>query len=210
MSEITLPLPLAASAPPPEAALDLPPGLPASRGRRRLLALGLLAAVLGMLWLVVLGPLVEGVLDRQERETRQTTLLLRLEPLRAQGPALRRQLDALEAELASPDLLLRAATAGQATALLQAALRTLLAAEGLTAEQFQPLPAVPEGNLTRLGLRVELRATLPQLHALLRGLEAHRPLLAVGDALVASRRDGGGLTIRLDIQALARLGAGNG
>jgi Tfp pilus assembly protein PilO len=202
----------------PEAApslAELPAGLPASRGRRRALALLLLAAVLGFGWLAVLGPLVEDLLERQEHETRQLALLQRLEPLRAEAPMLRRQLDTLEAELAAPELLLRAASANQAGALLQTMLRRLLDAEGLAADQFQSLPAQPEGTLTRVAVRIELHATLAQFHALLRAVAAHRPLLSVGDALVAASRGPGTaaaglLTLRLDIRALSRVVPGDG
>jgi Tfp pilus assembly protein PilO len=194
---------------------DVPAGLPASSGRRRALAVALLAAVLGFGWLALVGPLVDDLLDRHERETRQTALLQRLEPLRAEAPMLRRQLDALDAELAGPELLLRAASANQAAALLQTMLRRLLDAEGLAADQFQALPALPEGALTRVAVRIELHATLEQLHALLRAVAAHRPLLAVGDALVATNRGQGAavaapLTLRLDIRALSRVVPGDG
>ncbi len=202
----------------PETALrlaEVPAGLPASRGRRRALALALLVAGLGFAWLALVGPLVDDLLERSEHETQQLALLQRLEPLRAEAPLLRRQLDALEAELASPNLLLRAASANQAGALLQAMVRQLLDTEGLAADQFQALPAQPEGALTRVAVRIELHATLAQLHGLLRAVAAHRPLLSVGDGLVAASRGEGaaapaGLTLRLDIHALSRVVAGDG
>ena len=199
----------------PACSTELPAGVPASRGRRRALALLLLLAVLGFAWLALVGPVVDDLLDRHERETRQLALLQRLEPLRAEAPMLRRQLDALDAELAGPELLLRAASANQAGALLQTMVRRLLDAEGLAADQFQALGAQPEGALTRVAVRIELHATLEQLHALLRALAAHRPLLSVGDALVAARRGDGTaaaapLTLRLDIRALSRVVPGDG
>jgi Tfp pilus assembly protein PilO len=217
MSGETLHLAGAARKPEPAAdcAAEIPMGLPASQGRRRALALAVLAAVLGFAWMAVLGPMLEDLLERQEHETRQLALLQRLEPLQAEAPRLRRQLDALEAELAAPDLLLRAASANQAGALLQTMVRRLLDAEGLTADQFQALPALPEGALTRVAVRIELHATLAQVHALLRAVAAHRPLLSVGDGLVAASRGqataaAAPLTIRLDIGALSRVVPGDG
>lgn len=69
--------------------------------------------------------------------------------------------------------------------------------------------------MTRVAVRIELHATLEQLHALLRAVAAHRPLLAVGDALVATNRGQGAavaapLTLRLDIRALSRVVPGDG
>ena len=192
---------------------DVPAGLPASRPRRRLLALALLAVGVGGLWLGAVGPLIDGILERHERETAQIALLQRLRSRGAEAQALRRQLDALERELASPALLLGATSASQAGAQLQAILRRLLDAEGLTAGQFQPLPPQTAGTLTRVALRVEMRATLTQLHALLRGIEAQRPLISVGDALVATSRGVASeadapLTVRLDVLAMVRVEPG--
>jgi Tfp pilus assembly protein PilO len=192
---------------------DLPPGLPASRFRRRLLALALLVSAAATLWLVGAGPFAESVIERHEREMAQRALLQRLESRRGEAPALRRQLDALERDLASPTLLLRAASPSQAGAALQSIVRGLLDAEGLTAGQFQPLPTVAAGALTRIAVRIELRTTLAQLHALLRGIEAHRPLIRVGDALVAAPRGTSAaaedpLTVRLDVLAMVRVEPG--
>jgi hypothetical protein len=193
---------------------DLPAGLPASRPRRRLLALALLVIAVGGLWLGAVGPLVDSILERHERETGQIALLQRLRSRGSEAQALRRALDALERELASPALLLSAASPSQAGAQLQAILRRLLDAEGLTAGQFQPLPPQGAGALTRVALRVEMKATLTQLHALLRGIEAHRPLISVGDALVATARGAviapeAPLTVRFDVLAMVRVEPGS-
>lgn len=192
---------------------DVPSGLPASRPRRRLLALAMLAVTIATLWLGAVGPLVDSILERHEREVAQIALLQRLRSRGAEAQALRRQLDVMERELASPALLLSAASPSQAGAHLQSILRRLLDAEGLTAGQFQPLPPQSTGALTRVALRVEMRATLAQLHALLRGIEAHRPLISAGDALVATARGttsepDAPLTVRFDVLAMVRVEPG--
>ncbi len=191
----------------------LPAGLPESPARRRLLALGLLGAILAFLCLGILAPLLDGMAERAEHEARQLNLLARLERLSAQGPALRRDLEALDAELAAPDMLLRARSASQAAAQLQSSLRRILEAEGLDIETAQALPPAPQGPLLRLGLRVELRAGIEPLSRVLKAIEAHRPNLAVREALIAAPREASGaapggrpaepLAVRLDVFGLA-------
>lgn len=194
----------------------LPPaGLPEDPARRRLLALGLLVALLGALGLGLLAPMLEGMAEAAEHEDRQRSLLARLERVSAQGPALRRELEALEAELAEPALMLRAPSASQAAALLQESVRRLLEAEGIAIESVQALPAAPQGPLLRLGLRVELRAGIAPLSRALQAMAAHQPPLLVREALIAAPEQragsGGGLateprlSVRLDVQSLARV-----
>lgn len=191
----------------------LPPaGLPADPARRRLLALGLLLALLALLGLGVVQPLLDGMAEAAEHEERQRTLLARLERVSAQGPALRRELDALDAELAAPELLLLAPSASQATAQLQGAMRRLLAAEGLAPESMQALAAAPEGALLRVGLRVELGAGIEPLTRLLQAMQAHSPPILVREAAIArpsAPGDAGRLAVRLDVTALARVGEGS-
>ncbi len=194
----------------------LPPaGLPEDPARRRLLALGLLVALLGALGLGILAPMLDGMAEAAEHEERQRSLLARLERVSAQGPALRRELEALEAELADPALLLRAPSASQAAALLQESVRRLLEAEGIAIESVQALPAVPQGPLLRLGLRAELRAGIEPLSRALQAMAAHQPPLLVREALIAApeQRAGGlaaepRLSVRLDVQSLARVTEG--
>lgn len=193
----------------------LPPaGLPESPARRRLLALGLLGAVLAFLLLGVIGPIAEGMAERAEHEERQRNLLERLERLSAQGPALRRELEVLDTQLAAPEVIIRAASATLAAAQLQTDLRRLLEAAGAEVTSVQPLPPAQQGPLLRLALRVELQAGLEPLSRLLGAIEDHTPRMSVRDALVTAPRggairDGGAqeprLAVRLDVQGLAQV-----
>jgi general secretion pathway protein M len=206
----------------------LPPGLPESPARRRLLALGLLGALLALLLFGVIAPIAEGMAERAEHEERQRNLLERLERLSAQGPALRRELEAIDTELAAPEVLLRAQSATQAAAQLQANLRRILEEAGAEVESVQPLPSVAQGKLLRLGLRVELRAGIEPLSRILEAIERHTPRMTVRDALVAAPRGGGGgarggireasaagtdeprLAVRLDVHGLAQVASCGG
>lgn len=197
----------------------LPPGIPRDPRRRRMLALALPGALALGLGLGVVLPLAEQAAEAAEQEERQRSLLARLERLAAQGPALRRELDALDAELAGTEVVLRAPSASQAAAAFQAALRRVLEAEGVAPDSAQALPPVPEGAFLRLGLRLEMRAGIEPLSRILLALERHRPAILVREAVVAAgtrgqaggagvtRRDGGGapLTIRLDLAVLAQV-----
>lgn len=198
-----------------ESRLDLPPGLPESRARRRAMAVGLLVAAVGAVGLGVVAPIAEAVAERDATEATQRALLARLQRVEAEGPALRRQIAALDAELAAADTLLRAPSPSQGLALLQATARRLLEAEGVQPESTQPLPPAPQGRLTRLGLRLEFRAGIEPLHRIFQAIETHRPVLAVRDALITVPGRGVGapgaaLAVRLELLALARVEAGNG
>jgi len=195
--------------------LDLPPGLPASRARRRALALGLLGAATAAVGFGIVAPTLEAIGEQAESETAQRALLARLQRVEAEAPALRRQIEALDAELAAADTLLRAPTPSQGLAVLQATARALLEAESVRPESTQPLPPTPQGRLTRLGLRLEFRAAIEPLHRIFQAIEAHRPVLAVRDALISVPGRGAGapgtvLAVRLELLALARVEAGNG
>jgi len=195
--------------------MDLPPGLPPSRARRQALALGLLGAAVAAVGFGVVAPVVDGLTEREEAEATQRALLARLQRVEAEAPALRRQIAALDAELAAADTLLRAPSASQGVALLQATARTLLQAEGVRPESTQPLPPAPQGSLVRLGLRLEFRAAIEPLHRIFQAIETHRPVLAVRDALISVPGRGGGapgvaLAVRLELLALARVEAASG
>jgi Tfp pilus assembly protein PilO len=204
----------------PSPPAGLPPaGLPEDPGRRRLLALGLLLAVLGVVGLGVIAPALDTMVEAAEHEDRQRSLLERLERASAQGPALRRELDGLDAELAAPDVLFRAPSASQAAALLQEAVRSILEAEAVAIESAQALPPAAEGPLLRIGLRVELRAGLEPLSRIVQAIEASRPHVVIREAMIAA--SGGGrpvgaagaadrLAVRLDLQGLARVAEGEG
>lgn len=195
--------------------IPLPPaGVPADPARRRLLAAGLLLAVVAAGGFGVVLPVLDGMAEAAEQQDRQRALLARLERVSAQGPALQRELAAMDAALAAPELLIRAPSASQAAAQLQATLRSLLEAEGIALDSAQALPPVPQGPLLRVGLRVELRAGLEPLTRLLHAMESHRPPLLVREAMIALPGQAGAgiaagsterLAIRLDVLALARL-----
>lgn len=189
---------------------DLPPGLPASRARRRALALGLLVALLAALGFGVILPAVDAVVEAGEQEDRQRALLRRLVALQAQAPALRAELATVEAELSAPEVLLRAPSPSQAAALLLGAVRGVLEAEGIAMDSAQALPPVAQGSLLRVGLRFEFRASIQPFHRVVKRLEAHRPNLVVRDALMAAggrgRSSGGeALSVRMDVVGLARV-----
>jgi Tfp pilus assembly protein PilO len=203
------------------AAPTLPPaGLPDSPARRRALALGLLLVAIVLLVFGLLLPILESQAEAVDHEDRQRSLLARLERIVAQGPALRREVEALDADLAAPDLLLRAPSASQAAAQLQEAVRRIAEAEGIAIDSSQALAPVPQGPLLRVGLRVELRAPIEPLSRILQALDAHRPHLVIREAVIAAP-DGRGeasggrnaaqrLLVRLDVQGLARMPEGEG
>jgi hypothetical protein len=191
--------------------VTLPAGLPASRARRRALALALLGALLLAGWGGLVQPLLDAQAARQERAAEAAAQLARFVRARAETPALAREIAALDGELAGPNWLLRAPSASQAAAQLAAGLRSLLEAAGIRAETSQALPPVPltepgATGLLRIGVRLEFRAGLEEVHRAMQALEAHRPALVVREALLAGGQRGAeGLAVRLDVFGVARV-----
>jgi hypothetical protein len=171
---------------------------PLSARERRLVALGLLALALALVWLLLVTPVLAGFSARAAERDQLRATLARNERLLAALPQLRRA-----AELqrrTSGRFGLAAADAGQAREALKQRLATTLTSVGGAVASVQDLEAeLPAGWV---GARADATLTLSQLHESLRRLGNEEPYVAVEYISVGA---GGGvsptLEVRLEVSA---------
>jgi general secretion pathway protein M len=163
----------------------------------RLLALGLLLALLLAGQALVVGPLVAEWRTNEALVAQSQELLHRYRAIAATRPALKRQMDALqEAELAA--LYLEGASDALAAAALQEGVRALVAEVAGELHSTQILPATSEHGLRRIALRVQLGLDTAALQTLLHALETGRPLLFLDNLVLRARQ---GRARRTDVEA---------
>jgi general secretion pathway protein M len=166
----------------------------------QLLALGLTALVLALVWLGAVRPLTEWYSEQADALALQQAVALRLTRLAATLPALREEAAAtLTATPAAASLveLLEGETDGIAAANLQARLQDLAATTGTSFTSVemlpvegpgQPLPGKPVNTDRAVRLRVMLDAPWPKLMALLDRIKVGPPLMLIDDLRLESSR----------------------
>ena len=156
---------------------------------RRIVALGLLAALLLAAYALVISPLVDGWvgLARSIDETRELASGYE-RSIRAKS-RIAAELEALRGERPDPSWFVTGETDALAAAELQNHATELVSAAGAGMRSIQPLPAEDEDGLKRVTLIVEIEATTTSLTRLVYALEAETPYLFI-DQLQASSRIG--------------------
>lgn len=163
--------------------------------RDRLLALGLLLLVLGLLYALVVHPLWTVPLRAQQAELAQVhERQARVAAELAQAPAVAAQLAAAQEQLgARPGFLPQASSEQAASALVQLLEQAVASASpgnrSCAITSRSPLPSQP-GNepFARVSLQARLRCGTPELQAVLHALEAGHPRLAVENLTVLAQR----------------------
>ncbi len=155
-------------------------------GRRgQMLALALLAVVLGVLWVAAAAPALGWYQSREALLLRDRTLAARMADVAAALPALERS----AAEPARPGGSVRPASAALlpgtsdalAAAALQERLGTLAREHDATLVSSDPLPAQPVGQVRRVALRLVLSARYASLLALLQAMAQDTPTILVDE-----------------------------
>jgi general secretion pathway protein M len=157
---------------------------PLSKG----LALGLLAALLAAVYLVVVDPLLVAYRDN---ETVLQVLRQRLagyQRVAAQRPQLEQALESAGSEREQEDLFLRNSSRALAAAELQAYARETVEGAEASLVSTQPL-TVEQGEeaSSRVSVRVRMTGSIGALQAILHRLESGRPLILVEDVSVNRR-----------------------
>lgn len=148
---------------------------PLSLRERRLVAVGLLVAALGLVWLAVVGPLVGGFFDRAaERRQLETTLRVNARLISSLG-VLRTAAEAQRA--AAPRFAMTAASEALAFEALKGRLQRLAAQEGFNLGAVEDLQA--DAAPGKVKLRADVTLTLPQLYETLRRLESEDAYVVV-------------------------------
>jgi general secretion pathway protein M len=155
--------------------------------RGKLLALGLLAALLLAGWGVIVEPLYERFATHDDSIARSATLLESYQRLIAATPTLRAQLAELDTRQAGSGDIIAAASDTLAAASLQQRLQASFDRHGAVARSVQALPAVAAGELMAITVRAQFTAEGDALARILYELETGRPVLFV-DSLDIRRK----------------------
>ncbi len=154
----------------------------------RLAALALSAGVAFALYLFVVAPIVAGYTETDAAVAQAAELLERYRRVAAARPALQERLDALKSRQSEIGTYLSGETDALAGAELQELVNATVAKGGGGLRSVQILPVKADGGFRRIGVRVQMTATVAQVLRVLHGLEAGSTLLFVDNLEVSNRR----------------------
>ena len=177
-------------------------------GRRgQLLALSLLLAALGGVYLLVASPLLGLYAERATVLENRRMLLPRLRAAAEELPILRARVEQLRVAAGTRKITLEGASDPIAAATLQSRIEELAASAGATIGSTESLPAEARSGYRRIGLRYVLSGSYETLVKFLAKLEAATPPLVIDNLHIHGvlRRPGtpanAGLDAGLDVYA---------
>lgn len=177
-----------------------------SRILRRLAAIGLLLAAVGVIAALLVLPLATHFNELRADIARQRDLLARFEAFAANKGAAEDLAGRSQAAMQS-GIFLTGETDALRTANLQALITDIAVKHGVRLSSARALPAHERDGLRFIGVQAELDADMRQLQAIMLAFEAQRPYLFIQSlqvAPVSSRRpDSDDLKIRFGIVAAA-------
>ncbi len=154
----------------------------------RLAALALSAGVAFALYVFVVAPIVAGYAETDAAVVRATELLDRYRRVAAVRPGLQERLDALKLRQSEIGTYLSGETDALAGAELQELVNATVATGGGGLRSVQILPVKADSGFRRIGVRVQMTATIAQVLRVLHGLETGSTLLFVDNLEVRNRR----------------------
>ncbi len=154
----------------------------------RLAALALSAGVVFALYVFVAAPIVAGYAETDAAVVQATELLDRYRRIAAGRPALQERLEALKSRQSEIGTYLSGGTDALAGAELQELVNATVARGGGGLRSVQILPVKADGGFRRIGVRVQMTATIAQVLRVLHGFEAGSKLLFVDKLEVSNRR----------------------
>ncbi len=179
----------------------------------RILALALLGAVLATLYLLAVRPMTEQYLHYRQSIDQSQDLLGQYGRLGASLPALQSQLDELDRRRVSAGTQLQGASDALVAADLQNRIKGIVDARGGQLTSTQILAAKDEAELRRIGIRVQMTATVDALYQIFYDLESGKPFLFLDNIDIRQRRarrrrkeaaDDSNLAVRFDIYGYLR------
>jgi general secretion pathway protein M len=157
---------------------------PLTPRERRLVAVGLLLLSIGLTWLLVVGPLVGGFIDRAAQRQDLARTYVRNQRLIAALPALRAAAEAQRAT--SARFAISAPSEALASEALKARLQRLATDEGFAITAIEDLQAdAPAGAIK---LRIDMTLTLNQFKEMIRRLESEDAYAVVDYLSVSADR----------------------
>ncbi len=154
----------------------------------RLAALALSAGLAFAFYLFVVVPIVAGYAETDAAVAQAAELLDRYRRVAAARPVLQDRLDALKSRQSEIGTYLSGETDALAGAELQELVNATVARGGAGLRSVQILPVKADGDFRRIGVRVQMTATIAQVLHVLHGLEAGSTLLFVDNLEVSNRR----------------------
>jgi len=178
---------------------------PLTPRERRLVALGVLAAVGALVWLAIAGPLLRGFADRSDERVRLQATFQRNQRLVASLPAWRAMAEIQRRT--APRFSISASSEPLAVESLEERIRRLAADEGFVVSAIDDLQADAPAGAVRV--RADMELTLAQLCDSLRRLETEGAYVIVEYLSISADRglaDGrsGPLAVRIELTAAYR------
>ena len=153
----------------------------------RCLALALLFAGVGALYLLVAGPVLDLYNDREAALEHQRILEPRLHAAADQLPALHTRLAALQASASTRKVTLEGNSDAIASANLQSLIDELANSAGITVASTEGIAPDDRGPYRRIGLRIALNGDYENLLALLAALDKATPPLVIENLQIHAR-----------------------
>lgn len=182
------------------------------RSRQRMIAAGLLAALLAVAGFGAAAPLSDIVTGKQEAIRKGEAELARWRGIAASAETMRNASNDPSANVRASAIALPASTDAQAAASVQAMVRRILGSAGADLKSVQPLDTRRTGSLREAGVRIVAVATQRQLNDTLFALDHANPRLFIREAniqlassgsRVAGEETAPMLQVRLDVYAYA-------
>ena len=182
----------------------------------RMTAVGILLAILLAIYGVLVSPLVSAYSQINGAIAQSSELLTRYQRVTAQYPDLEELLDRVNADHIASGVYLPGDTDALAAARLQEIVNSRVESNGAQVRSVQILPAKVDGDFRRVGVRIQLIATVAAVARILYAFEAGGTFLFVDNLDVSnrkSRRRAGEQTdpellVRLDLTGYVRPEAG--
>ncbi len=167
-----------------------PAELPTGR-EGRVLALGLLALLILLAWLIVVQPLLSVYASREASLQSRMRYAAHMAALAAELPAARAEALAAGRQAPPPDMILSGTNDSIAAANLESLIDGLSHEAGTTLISTESLPPVQVGAYRRISLHVTARASWDKLIALLATIERSTPRMTVPNLQVQAGPLGG-------------------
>jgi general secretion pathway protein M len=171
-------------------ALFDPAQLPTGRNGR-LLALGLLAVAIGLVWLAVVAPLLGWFSARQDALDNRIRYADRMESIAASLPQARAEAAVARRQAPPPNMILAGNSDPIAAAALESLIDGMSRQAGATLISTESLQPVQVGGYRRIGLHATARASWDKLIRLLAAIERASPRMTVSNLQVQAGPLGG-------------------
>ena len=176
----------------------------------RIVAVGLLLAVVAAAYSLFVAPLWRTFADNSERIAEQRDLLQRYQRAAASADQLSDRLAALRKRPVSGEGYLQGDNESLVAAQLQSRIRSVVQESGSKLTSTQVLAGIDEAGFRRIGVRVTMSADISDLQKVLHSLESDRPYLFLDNVDITGEqsrgRDArtGDLTVSFDAYGFMR------